>query len=109
MFDRQIFAISPFTPRSEIIPHVRIADQPQCEISMCGTIGTLTVRNDFLVGSDTALSVHLRQLIGGFEETLFVQIVCPFQMNRTRDGTAAFCSNEFAGVFGIAPGIDDDG
>ena len=89
MLNRQIIAIAPFTPGAEVILHVRVADQTKGEVRVGGPIGTLAVRDYFLIGRDVPLRVHFCKLLSGFEKALRVEIVRPLEMNRSGDRASA--------------------
>ena len=67
------------------------------------------MRNDFFVRRDFAFGINSSQLSGGFEESLRVKIVCPFQMNCPRDRTPSLGSHNLTGIFCIASCVHDDG
>src|SRR5213593_2764823 len=109
MLDRQVLTIAPLAPGAKIIPHRRVTEQTQCQIRVGRPVRPLTMRNDFFLRCNVAFGINSSQLSGGFEESLRVKIVCPFQMNCTRDRTPALGPYNLAHIFGIASGVHYDG
>src|SRR5215467_6457090 len=109
MFDWQIFTIAPLAPGTKIIPHCRVTEQTQCQIGMGRPVPPLAMRNDFFLRCNVAFGINSSQFSGGFEESLRVKIVCPFQMNCTRDRTPTLGPYKLAYIFGIASCVHDDG
>src|SRR5580700_8978825 len=68
MLDWKILTISPLPPRPEIVPHVWISDETECQISMSRPIGSLAMWNNLFIGSDAFSGVHLPEFFSGFEE-----------------------------------------
>ena len=65
------------------------------------------MRDHFLFRSDIPFSVHLFQLIRGLEESVRVEVVCPFQVHRARNGAAARRTHDLPRIFAVAAGVDD--
>src|SRR5579883_3036373 len=61
---RQVDPVAPLAPGAEIVPHVRISDQSESQVSVSRPICALAVRNDFLVRRNSTVRVHLLQ-VGG--------------------------------------------
>src|SRR5947207_3234938 len=81
VLDRQVQAIAPFFPRTDVVAHTRITEQPQSQIGVGGSIAALAVRHHFLVRRDAEPLVHLPQLGGCFEFAVLVQIFRPLEVH----------------------------
>src|SRR5580765_5915886 len=89
LFDRKIQPASPFSPRSKVVAHARVADQAQRQKRVCRAVAALTIGNNFMIRRNTAIGVHLLQLIGILEEAFVIQVLCPFQVNGSGNCSAA--------------------
>ena len=106
--DGQIDAIAPLFPRSDVIAHARVADQPQRKIRMRCAVAALAIGDDFCVRRDTRAFVHLLQLRGGLERAIGAQVVRPFEMDGARNGAASRGPHRGAAVFSVAARVEDD-
>ncbi len=109
MLDGQIDAIAPFLPRSDVVPHAGIAEQPQREIRMRRTIAALAVGDDLAIGRHPGALVHLPQLVRRLEGAVGPEVVRPLEMHRAGHGAAARRAHTGATVLAVASRIDDDG
>src|SRR5688572_13404800 len=80
LFDRQINAIPPLLPRSEIVAESWESDQPQRQIAVRRAVGALAIRHHFPVRADACRRVHRPQLRRGLERAGRVEVARPFDV-----------------------------
>ena len=76
---------------------------------MRGAVAAVTMRNDFFLRDDSLCRIHLFQFLRRFHEAIGIEIIGPFQVYSTGNGSAAGSADPLAGIFIIGASIDDYG
>src|SRR5690554_1816657 len=107
MFNREIDAIAPFLPRPDVVADARIAEKPQGEIGVRGTIAALAVGHDLSIGRDPCGLVHRPELLDWLERAVRTEIPGPFDVNRAGNRAAAGGAHRCSAVLAVAARVDD--
>src|SRR5688500_10957293 len=98
MLDREIGAIAPLFPRTDVIPHSRVPNQPQRKVRMRSAISALAIGDDLSIRPHPGALVHRLQFRSRLECAAGGEILRPLEVHGTRHGAATGGSHGRAAV-----------